>query len=284
MFGIALGLCSSVSWGVSDFIAGTQSRRIPVLRVLLVSQSLGFAGLCVVLAVRGVGPPGFVRLLPAIGGGLAGTAALAAFYRALAIGSMSIVAPISATGVVVPVAVGIAGGDRPAAIQLAGIVAATVGVVLASREHGPGAEVKDAARRATRTTVLLSLAAAAGFGCYFVGIHSSARADIGWTLFASRGAATAALCGAALAIRTPGRVARASLLPLGAVAVLDLSATALYALATRHGLLSEIAVASSLYPLATVLLARVVLGERVRRVQELGIVAAMAGVALIAAG
>ena len=269
-------------WGVSDFVAGMQARRIPVLRVLLVSQGLGFVGVTVVVAARGTGPPSLTALLPAIGGGLAGTAALGAFYRALAIGTMSIVAPISATGVAVPVVVGIAGGDRPAAIQLLGIAAAIVGVVLASREHGPG--VPDGDRAVTRTTVLLSLIAAVGFGCYFTGIRPSARHDVLWTLLASRGAATAMLCGAAIALRPPGRPARADLLPLSAVAVLDLSATGLYAVATRHGVFSEVAVASALYPLATVVLARIVLGERVRRIQELGIAAAIAGVALIAAG
>jgi drug/metabolite transporter (DMT)-like permease len=282
VLGIVLGLCSSLCWGVSDFVAGTQSRRIPVLRVLLVSQSLGFVGVGVVLALRGTGPPSFVQLLPAIGGGLAGTAALGAFYRALAIGSMSIVAPISATGVALPVIVGITSGDRPAAVQLLGIVAAIIGVVLASREHGPG--VPDDARAASRTTVMLSLLAALGFGCYFVGIRASARHDVLWALFASRGAATAMLLGAALAVGGAGRVRRADLTPLAAVGLLDVSATGLYGLATRHGVLSEVAVASALYPLATVVLARIVLGERVRRIQELGIGAAITGVALIAAG
>jgi drug/metabolite transporter (DMT)-like permease len=279
---IALGLSSSLAWGVSDFIAGTQSRRIPVLRVLLVSQSLGFVIVTVAVIARGKGPPNFAHLLPAIGGGLAGMAALGTFYRALATGSMSIVAPIAATGVVVPVIGGIAGGDRLAALQVAGIVAATVGVVLASREHGAGAE--SAARDATRKTILLSLLSAAGFGCYFLGIRPTARIDVWWALFASRAAATVALWGATLALRPPGRLERASILPLATVGCLDLSATGLYAIAVRHGPLSAVAVASSLYPLATVLLARVVLGERVRRVQELGILAAIAGVAMIAAG
>jgi len=282
LLGIGLGLCSSLCWGVSDFIAGTQSRRMPVLRVLLVSQSLGFVGVGIVVAIRGTGPPSFVQLLPAIGGGLAGTAALGAFYRALAIGSMSIVAPISATGVALPVIVGIADGDRPAAVQLLGIVGAIIGVVLASREHGPG--VPDDARAASRTTVVLSLLAAVGFGCYFIGIRSSARHDVLWTLLASRGAASAMLLGAALAARPSGHLHAADLIPLSAVGLLDVSATGVYGLATRHGALSEVAVAAALYPLATVVLARIVLGERVRRIQEVGIVAAIAGVALIAAG
>ena len=194
---------------------------------------------------------------------------------------MSIVAPIAATGVAVPVIVGIAGGDRPAAVQLVGIVAATIGVVLASRES-PSEQARAGAT--TRAIVLLALVAALGFGTFFVGLRAGARADVLWALFASRGAGVAALVGAAVALRPGGRVERSNVPPLVAVAVLDLGANVLFAIATRHGLLSIVSVASSLYPLATVVLARVVLGERVRRVQEVGIVAAIAGVALIAAG
>jgi drug/metabolite transporter (DMT)-like permease len=281
MLAIALALGSSLSWGVSDFVAGLQARKVPLLRVLLISQGIGVACLAVILVVRGQGPPAFAHVWPAIAAGLAGTAALAAFYRALAVGSMSLVAPISSTGVVVPVVAGIAGGDRPAAIQVAGIVAAAVGVVLASRERA-GETERD--RRMSATTVGLSLIAALGFGSFFVGLRSAAKADVLWSLFASRGAGVTALIVATLIVRPPRLPDRQALLPLTVVAALDLGANGLYAVATRHGLLSEVAVASSLYPLATVVLARAVLGERVHRVQELGIAAAVAGVAMIAAG
>jgi drug/metabolite transporter (DMT)-like permease len=264
---------------VSDFVGGLQARRAPVVRVLLVSQAVGLVGVGVLLAARGKGPPELVHMLPAAGAGLGGIIGLTAFYRALAIGTMSIVAPISATGVAVPVVVGIAGGDRPAALQLAGILAAAIGVVLASREaDSPGAD--DAANA---STVALALIAALGFGSFFVGLRVSARHDVLWSLLASRGTGVVALSVAA-AIRPPGLPGPRSIVPLVVIGILDLSANGLYALATRHGLLSVVAVAASLYPLATVLLARAMLGERVRRVQELGIAAALAGVVLIAAG
>jgi drug/metabolite transporter (DMT)-like permease len=281
VLGLALALSSSLCWGVADFIGGLQSRRLPALRVVLLTQTVGLCAVVVALAVRGAGPPGFVRLLPAVGGGVAGVAGLSAFYRALAIGTMSIVAPIAATGVAVPVIVGIAGGDRPAAPQIAGIVAATVGVMLASREAEPEGS---AARAVTRTTVGLALVAALGFGTFFVGLRAAARADVLWSLFAARGAGVAALVGATLALAPGGRVGRASLYAVTVVGLLDVGANGLFALATRHGLLSIVSVAGSLYPLATVVLARLVLGERIRRVQEVGVVAALAGVALIAAG
>ena len=280
MLGLGLGLTSSLCWGVSDFIGGLSARRLPLLFVMVSSQAVGLAVVIGVVAIRGTGAPALVRLLPAVGGGLAGIAALTSFYRALAIGTMSVVAPIAATGVSVPVVVGIARGDRPAASQLIGIFIAVIGVVLASREHGPGVED----RGASRAGIALALLSAAGFGCYFVGVQSSARADPMWALLASRVAGVALLLvviavQGGIAVARPGR-----LWPLAVMGVLDVSATGLYAVATRHGLLSVVSVAASLYPLATVALARVVLGERVRRVQELGIAAALTGVVLMAAG
>jgi drug/metabolite transporter (DMT)-like permease len=277
---LALALSSSLCWGVSDFLGGVQARRVALLWVVLVSQGAGLCLVIVVLASRGVGPPDLVRLLPAIAAGIGGVAALAAFYRALAIGTMSIVAPISATGVAVPVIVGVAGGDRPGALQVAGILAAVVGVVLASRENDAGLEQ----RQVARASLSLALVAAVGFGSYFVGIRASARADVLWTLFVSRGGGVAVLTAAAVLGGGAGGFSREAILPLTLMGILDLSATGLYAIATRHGLLSVVAVAASLYPLATVVLARVVLGERVRRVQEFGIAAALAGVLMIAAG
>ena len=248
--------------------------------MLLVSQGVALCALVVLVAVRGTGPPALHRLLPAAAVGIAGVAALSAFYRALAIGTMSVVAPIAATGVAVPVIVGMAGGDHPGTLQLAGILAAVVGVVLASREPGAGA----ARGGATRASVGLALVAALGFGSFFVGIRVSARADVLWALLAARGAGVGALLAVAAARGTTRRPGPARYWPLAAIGALDLGANGLYALATRHALLSVVAVAASLYPLATVLLARVVLGERVRGVQGLGILAALAGVALIAAG
>jgi drug/metabolite transporter (DMT)-like permease len=283
VLGLGLALSASLGWGVADFIGGLQARRLPLLYVMLLSQGIALAVLIVVVAVAGHGPPRVERLWPAAAGGLAGIAGLAAFYRALAIGTMSIVAPIAATGVSLPVIVGIADGERPAALQLVGIAAAIAGVVLVSREP----DRDDAGRRVARTSVLLAVLAAIGFGALAVGLRSSARADVLWALVAARGAGWVAVATAFLAWGVPRRhdVAFRSRLPvLAAMGTLDLGAEGLYALATRHGLLSVVAVAASLYPLATVILARSLLGERVRRIQELGIVAAVAGIALIAAG
>jgi drug/metabolite transporter (DMT)-like permease len=165
---------------------------------------------------------------------------------------------------------------------VAGIAAAIAGVILVSREEDPALA---ASRRApSRTSILLALVAALGFGSFFVGLRSSAKVDVVWALVAARAAGVALLAAAAAIKGAPLIRDRQAQIALAAVGLLDLSANALYALAIRHGLLSVVAVAASLYPLGTVVLARVVLGERVRRVQEVGIVAALTGVVLIAAG
>lgn len=280
MLGLVLALGSSLCWGVSDFLGGLQSRRLALLRVMLVTQAAGLVGMALALVIRGHPAPAFHHLLPAIGGGVAGLVALTAFYRGLAIGTMSIVAPISATGVAVPVIVGIAGGDRPAALQICGIAAAGVGVVLASRE--PNTERIAAAK--ARASLGLALVAALGFGLFFVGLRAGARSDPWWAAFSARSASTVLLCVAAVGAPAARRGRLRDLPVLLVVGALDVGANLLFALASRHGLLSVISVLSSLYPLATVLLARAVLGERVRRIQEVGILVALTGVLLIAAG
>jgi drug/metabolite transporter (DMT)-like permease len=281
VLGLGLALSSSLSWGIADFIAGLQARRMALLRVMLLSQGAALVLLVAVVAARGQGLPPLARLWPAAAAGLGGMAGLTAFYRALSIGKMSIVAPIAATGVSIPVVVGLAGGEHPAPTQLAGILAACAGVVLASREteHEP----KSAGARAARASIGLALIAAVGFGSFQVGLRSSARADVLWALLAARATGVVAVGAGFLIRRPPAEQPPPPYVLLALVGTLDLAANGLYALATRHGLLSVVAVAASLYPLVTVLLARVVLGERVGRSQEVGIVAALAGVVLIAA-
>lgn len=293
MLGIAYALCASLAWGVSDFMGGVQSRRLALLRVMIISQPAGLAGIALAVAISGHGPPAFSRLVPVMVGGLLGLAGLAAFYRGLGIGKMSIVAPIASMGVVLPVLAGVIDGERPAGLQLVGIAAAIVGVVLVSREPQPDARISadvptpagaSPNDRTTRTSLLLALIAAVGFGSFAVGLRSSARADVLWAVLAGRGTGVAVLLGVVLIKRLPRSDAPAPIGILAVVGLLDLGANGLYALATRHGLLSVIAVAASLYPLVTVLLARVLLGERVQRIQEVGIITAVAGVGLIAAG
>ena len=260
-----------------------QARKLPLLQVLIVSQGLALAVLLAVTAIAtlaGHRPPELTRLLPAAAGGLAGVVGLAAFYRALAMGTMSIVAPIAATGVCIPVIVGIADGEHPAPVQLIGILAAIAGVVLVSTEPDPHPET----RRTARVSIALALVAAIGFGSLAVGLRSSARADVLWALVAARSTGVIVIVAAFAITRPTIAGVRSSLIVLGSMGMLDLLANALYALALTQGLLSVVAVGASLYPVATVMLARALLGERVRRSQEIGIAATVAGIAMIAAG
>lgn len=280
MLALALGLGSSLCWGVSDFFGGLQARRLPLLPVMLVTQAAGAVLLPVLVVASGDGFPGFERLWPAVAAGAGGTIALACFYRAMAIGTMSIVAPISSTGAAIPVVVGIAGGEQPAGLQLTGMLAAMVGVGLASREAHEDAQRAADARR----SVALALVAAVGFGSYFVGLGAAASASVPWALMVSRTVSTVLLAAAVWTARPALGATSSSLVALALIGLLDVSANGLYALATRSGLLSVVGVLASLYPVITVLLARALLGERVRRVQEVGIVTAVVGVALIGAG
>jgi drug/metabolite transporter (DMT)-like permease len=212
--------------------------------------------------------------------GSAGIVALGAFYRALAIGTMSVVAPISATAAAVPVLVGLAEGERPSTLQVAGMAIALAGVILASREP-----VEEGAAPPNRAAVGLALLAAAGFGTFFVGIDkASATAEVPWVILVQRCSSLVLLVIAALAVRPSLPRDGASIALLGMIGLLDLGANGLYALATTHGLLSVVSVLGSLYPAVTVVLARFVLAERIARVQEVGVVLALAGVIAISAG
>jgi drug/metabolite transporter (DMT)-like permease len=277
---ILLGLAASLSWGIADFFGGIQSRRMPVVAVVLGSQLSGLVLVVAVVAIRGEAPPGGDFAIYAALSSLAGIVGLTAFYRALSIGSMGVVAPLSSTAAVIPVVVGIATGDRPSALQAAGVALAVVGVVLASREAGEQAGES----RAVSAGAGLALLSAAGFGLFFLGIDRASDADVVWAVFVNRAVSAALLGAALLAVRPQLSVRGGDLRILVMVGVLDTSANWLFAVASTMGLVSVVAVLSSLYPVTTVVLARFVLGERLRRSQRFGAAAALAGVALISAG
>jgi len=134
---VALALIASLCWGVADFMGGSLSRRHPLLVVVLVSQAVGLAGVVVVAAVRSGGYDTGAAL-PGVLAGLAGVVAVSSFYRSMTLGAISVAAPILATSAVVPVVVGLATGERPSAVQMAGIAAALAGVALESREPSAG--------------------------------------------------------------------------------------------------------------------------------------------------
>jgi drug/metabolite transporter (DMT)-like permease len=244
--------------------------------VTIVSQGAGFLALCAAVGVRGeVGWRSFwLGLLAGAGGG----AGLAAFYRALSLGTMSIVSPVVACGAVVPFAISLASGERPSGLAVAGAVVALGGAVLASVE-----ERRSESRDRTRAIALALVAAVAlGLFVYFLGLGSR-DGDALSTLFGARVGSLSLLVLLASARRAPVTVPAGWLGAVAAVGLADVTANALFALASTHGLLALVSVLGSLYPVVTVVLAHVLLGERLTRRQRLGVVAALAGVAVVSA-
>ena len=279
MLGIVLGLGASVCWGVSDFLGGIQSRRFSALSVLLVSQPIGAVlALIVALIFGGDGLSAGQFGVAALAGAMV-VAALGAFYKGMALGTVSVVATIGALGIVVPVAGGVAMGEAPAPIQFAGACLAVAGVLFVARE--PDAEW----RTANRASLGLAALAALGFGLFFLLIDDAAEHDAAWTIVAARAGGVTVLAVAALALRPAIPRLRGQLLGvLAVIGLLDVMANTLYAVASTKGLLPVVAVCGSMYSAVTVLLAWRFLGERLARPQFVGVAVALGGVALIAAG
>jgi drug/metabolite transporter (DMT)-like permease len=270
-----LALCASAVWGASDFLGGILAKRMPAPSVVFVSQGATVAVL-VVLAFAGVAPVGPRAWWGwAAAAGAVGAFALAAFYRALASGVMGVVAPIAATGVCVPVLVGLASGEQPHVAQLVGIGLGVLGVILAAGPERGGRGLEP---------VAFAVVAAIGFGVVLVLLARCSDQQVAGTLLVQKGTQFLVMGLVVLAVRSP---VPASLRAVPLVALVgwgDASANGLYVLATRSGYLSVVSVFASLYPVATVLIARRVLHERLRRVQVLGVVVAVAGVVLMAGG
>ena len=284
----SLALLASLLWGTADFLGGTAARRLPAIGVVLVSQAFALVGMLAVATATGAwsDAPGYVGW--ALAAAVVGLVALVAFYAALAEGTMGVVAPIAGLGVVVPVVVGVAQGDRPSGWQGLGVALAVAGVVLAGgpdlRRHPTTGE------RSSRRPLLLAALAAVGFGAVLVCVAHGARSSTVMTLLVMR-LTSVVLLGAVVTarrvdVRSPGSdlIRGSDLAVLALIGAGDVGANAAMAVASTRGLLSVVAVLSSLYPAVTVLLARAVHHERLQRVQEVGVVGALAGVVLIASG
>jgi drug/metabolite transporter (DMT)-like permease len=274
---VLLSLLASLTWGTADFLGGTAARRLATTAVVAISQAAALLGLLIVAGVIGgyTSNPGYVGW--ALAASLAGLLGLTSFYSALATGTMGVVAPIAAVGVIVPVIIGLASGDHPTGWQGLGVAAAIVGVVLAS---GPELRAGSSGRR----PLLLAGVAAVGFGTVIVCVAHGARSSTVMTLLVMRAMSVLVLVTLAAAGRVVVRAHRRDLPMLVAVGAGDVGANAMFAVASTRGQLSIVAVLSSLYPAVTVLLARVVHEERLKRVQAFGVALAIAGVVLIASG
>lgn len=277
MVAAVCALGASIAWGVGDFLGGLKSRTVPLLVVLLLAQVSGLLGIGLVVALAGNGPPGGSVLWAALAG-LFGTIGLASFYRGMAVGSISVVAPIAAVGAVVPVTFGIATGDDVSAVQIAGFALALGGVALASFERREGGDVKMAAG------VPWALAAVIGFGGYYVPMHEASEQDFLWAALVFRATVGVIAFAAWLVFRPSLAAARGSLGAIALIGLADTAGNALFAAASSQGDVSVVSVLATLYPVTTIALAAIVLSERIDRLQRFGVAAALAGVVLISAG
>ncbi len=276
MAAVLLALGASASWGVGDFFGPLKARRYGVIPVLLLAQSAGLAAIAAIVALHGESPRSAGALL-AVPAALAGALGLAAFYRGMAVGVISVVAPIAGVSAGIPVLIGIATGERPSALQLAGIVLALVGVAAAAYEPREGS-------RRLAAGAGLAMLAALGFGLYFVPMHAAGEADVLWATLVFRITSVMMMATAALVRRPSLRIARNDLRVVAAAGVLDMTGNLLFAASASYGLVSVTSVLASLYPVVTIVLAHVLLRERTLPAQRAGIVVTLGGVALIAAG
>ena len=276
MLAVGLALAANLGYGVSDFLGGLKSRTLPLLSVLLVSQAIELPIIAAVVAVSGDAVP-TDHLEYGVLAGLSEALGVAALYRGLSVGTMSVVAPLGALAPVVAVVAAALQGEAPSGIQGAGIALAVAGVVLISAE-----EERSAGRLGP--SVVFGLLTALGFGGFFVGMDAASEGSVPWALLAVRCSSIAAF-GLAFAVRRRPLGVKARELPvLAAIGALIVAADSLYAVASTKGLLSVVAVLSSLYPLVTIVLARFYLGEQIGGTQRLGVPAALAGAAVVSLG
>jgi drug/metabolite transporter (DMT)-like permease len=270
----AAALLASVAWGVADFLGGLKSRTVHVLVVLLLAQISGVLAIGLVVVLAGNAPPASV--LWAALAGLFGTLGLAAFYRGMAVGAISVVAPIAAVGAIVPVVFGIATGDDVSRLQGIGFALALSGVALASFERHEAGAIRIAAG------VPWAMAAVVGFGGYYVPMHEASEQDFLWAALVFRSTVAVLAFAAWVTVRPPLGAARSHLGAIALIGIFDTLGNALFAAASSEGDVSVVSVLATLYPVTTVALAALFLAERIARLQLVGVALALAGVVLIA--
>jgi drug/metabolite transporter (DMT)-like permease len=277
---ILLAGMSALLYGGADFYGGLATRRSPVSAVLVFSQLVGLVLALVGVVVLRAAPPRPADLLWGAAAGVCGAAGLAALYTAIATTVVAVASPVAAVvGAVIPVAIGVAAGERPGALAWVGIAAALPAVALLSL--GPRSE---AGAGSVRRAVLLGACAGLGFGLFFVAIARTAPDSGLWPLVAARVSTIALVALTALVSGRTLRPSAGSLAPVLATGALDMGANIAFLLASRSGLLSITAAVAALYPGPTVVLARLVLRERLTALRIAGLVLALAGVALISTG
>ncbi len=281
-----LAIGSALLYGAADFTGGITTRRVGTIPVVLISQAGGLILVALLLPLLPEASPSRTDLLWGAVAGLTGGVGVALLYRALAIGVMAVVAPTTAVcAVAIPVVASVLLGERPVPLTLAGIGLGIASIVLVSQQ-GTGANAGNPERSLppTRRGIGTALASGVAIGFFFLSL-AQAQAEAGmWPLLSARFFSVAIFGALAFAgkrsLRMPAGVAALAVI----CGVIDMLANALYLLAAQHGPLSIVVTLSSLYPASTVLLARVVLGERLNPWQVSGVGCAMAAIVLIVSG
>ena len=274
---LIIALLSAALYGTADFFGGLAARRAPALAATVVAQALGLGLVAIAMPLFPAERPSAIGTLWAAGAGVTGGTGVALLYYGLRVGRMSVVAPVTAVcSITIPVLVAIGLGERPGPLGLAGITVAVASVALISRhDDGAGkAQVRD-------RSLAIALASGIAIGAFLVCLARAGSASGLWPLLIARATSTLALAAAAGVAKVPLSVPRAALPAALACGALDVLANALYLIATRGGPLGLVATLTSLYPASTVVLARVVLRERLRPVQSLGLACAAAAIVLI---
>ena len=279
---VILGLAAALAYGAADFTGGLVSRRAHPFAVVVLSQIFGLALLAAVFPFfDGVlsGSALWWGAAAGVGGGLG----VALLYRGLSIGRMSVVAPITAVeAAIVPLLFSIARGESPGAIASVGVVISLGAVVLIS--YSPATQEAVGAGGRLPAGLIEAVGAGLGFGAFFLFLDRAPDASGLWPLIGTKLSSIVLVAGLAVLARTRLRAARDTWTPIVLAGALDVAANIFYLLAARRGLLAIVAVLTSMYPGATVLLARFILKERTSRLQNVGLILALAGVALIASG
>ena len=277
-----MAVLSSMLYGVADFLGGMGSRRAPAVTVTAWFQVTGLA----FLVAWACFAPGVTRASDLAWGaaaGVTGGVGVLLLYRALAGGTVSTAAPlISMIALAVPVVVGLGMGERPGALPLLGIALGVVAVALISA-HG-AADANAAPARGRARALLQAIASGVMIGLFLVCLGRVQLGASGWPLVAGRASASVCLFAMLFASRAPLQLAAAARPPMLGAAVTDVSANILYLLAVQRAPLSLVATLVSLAPATTVLLAQLVLRERLAPAQRVGVVVALAAVVLLAQG
>ncbi|NOT25153.1 MAG: DMT family transporter [Acidobacteria bacterium] len=279
-----LALASAALYGAADFLGGLASRRESTTAVVVLAQSAGLLALLLVIPFLPESSPSIQDLVWGTVAGVAGGAGVGLLYRALAVGRMAVVAPTTAVcAVVIPATAGLLAGDRLATHTAIGMVLALTAIVLVSREAS-GSDASEARQGLFPRGTFIALAAGVAIGLFFLALARAQPAAGMWPLVCARLGSVVLFGVLAIGTGQSLRLPRPVLKLAVAAGVLDMCANALYLVASQGGPLSVIVTLASLYPASTVLLARIVLGERLNAWQLSGVMCALVAIALIVGG